>query len=311
MNNRPAKTLLFLVYFVNIFFFGSSWMFNKMVLMEGASPIWAAVMRQSIAAVVFLIIFAIRRPKLNLTKSHIKLILMYGVFMMALGHIFSLSGQLHINSGLASIIFSFFPLAVVLISAVLIPKEEPFTLRKLLGTLLGFIGIALLFYTQNMLDAGDKQLLGITFILLSVFVNSIPNVIIKRDGANLDPLILNTGGMLVASLLLLISAFTFEGLPDFTITRKMIFAELYLGIICSALGFFLYFWLLRHVSVFRMAITAYFTPLVAVFLGYIFYNEILSLNHYIGMLLIFTGIFIAELKYRGKHANKNIRLKGR
>lgn len=292
--------MLILAYIANIFFFGSSWIFNKMVLVEGAPPLWAATMRQSIAAIVFLIIFAIKRPKLNLDRKKIKLIIMYAVFMMALGHIFALYGQQYIDSGLASIIFSFFPLAVILISAVLIPKQEPFTLKKLFGTLIGLLGIALLFYTQNMLEGNGMQALGIVFILVSVLVNSIPNVIIKRDGADLDPLILNTGGMLLASVLLTISAFSIEGVPVFALTKRMIFAELYLGIICSAAGFFLYFWLLRHVSVFRMALTAYITPLVAVFLGYIFYNEILSLNHYIGMLLIFTGIFIAELRMRNK-----------
>jgi drug/metabolite transporter (DMT)-like permease len=304
MNNRPANILLFLAYFANIFFFGSSWIFNKTVLVEGASPLWAATMRQGIAAIVFIIIFLIKRPKLNLTKAHIKLIIMYGVFMMALGHIFTLIGQQHIDSGLASIIFSFFPLAVVLISAILLPKQEPLTLKKIFGTLIGLIGIALLFYTQNMLKGNGYQLLGIGFVLLSVIVNSIPNVIIKRDGEHLDSLILNTGGMLIASVLLFSSALIIEGKPDFVLTNRMIFSVLYLGIICSAAGFFLYFWLLRHVSVFRMAITAYMTPLVAVFLGYIFYNEILSLNHYIGMLLIFTGIFIAEFKIRTKLKNK-------
>jgi len=300
MRNKPATILLILAYIANIFFFGSSWMFNKMVLVEGAPPLWAAAMRQSIAAIVFLIIFAIKRPKLDLNRKNITLIIMYAVFMMALGHIFALYGQQYIDSGLASIIFSFFPLAVILISAILIPKQEPFTLKKLFGTLIGLLGIALLFYTQNMLEGNGMQVLGIVFILVSVLVNSIPNVIIKRDGADLDPLILNTGGMLLASVLLVISAFTIEGVPAFTLTKRMIFAELYLGIICSAAGFFLYFWLLRHVSVFRMALTAYITPLVAVFLGYIFYNEILSLNHYIGMLLIFAGIFIAELRMRNK-----------
>ena len=291
---------IFTTFFALIFFFGSSWIFNKMVLVEGAPPLWAATMRQSIAAIVFLIVFAIKRPKLNLDRKKIKLIIMYAVFMMALGHIFALYGQQYIDSGLASIIFSFFPLAVILISAVLIPKQEPFTLKKLFGTLIGLLGIALLFYTQNMLEGNGMQALGIVFILVSVLVNSIPNVIIKRDGADLDPLILNTGGMLLASVLLTISAFSIEGVPVFALTKRMIFAELYLGIICSAAGFFLYFWLLRHVSVFRMALTAYITPLVAVFLGYIFYNEILSLNHYIGMLFIFTGIFIAELRMRNK-----------
>lgn len=271
-----------------------------MVLVEGAPPLWAAAMRQGIAAIVFLIIFLIKRPKFKLTRSHLVLIVMYGIFMMTLGHMFSLMGQQHIDSGLASIIFSFFPLAVVLISAVLIPRQEPLTLKKLIGTFIGLAGIILLFYTQNMLDSDGKQILGIIFILLSVLVNSVPNVIIKRDGRDLDPLVLNTGGMILAAVLLLISSFIFEGAPTFELTQRMIFAELYLGIICSALGFFLYFWLLRHISVFRMALTAYMTPLVAVALGYAFYNEILSLNHYIGMLLIFAGIFIAEFNVRMK-----------
>ena len=323
MISRPAKILLYLAFIVNIFVFGSSWMFNKMVLQEGVSPLWGAALRQSIAAVVFLIAFMIKRPKLNLTRKHIKLIVIYGVFMMALGHVFSFYGQQHIDSGLASIIFSFFPLAVILISAILIPRKEPLTLRKIVGTLLGFAGIVLLFYTQNMLEgngmqalgimlsAGTVQLLGIAFVLMSVFVNSLPNVIIKRDGIELDPLILNTGGMLIASILLLSTAFIAEGVPSFALTKRLIFAELYLGIVCSAVGFFLYFWLMRHISVFKLALTAYITPLVAVFLGYVFYNEILSLNHYIGMLLIFTGIFITEIKYRGKYADKNHRLSGR
>jgi len=298
--SRPAKILLYLAFIVNIFVFGSSWMFNKMVLQEGVSPLWGAALRQSIAAVVFLIAFMIKRPKLNLTRKHIKLIVIYGVFMMALGHVFSFYGQQHIDSGLASIIFSFFPLAVILISAILIPRKEPLTLRKIVGTLLGFAGIVLLFYTQNMLSAGTVQLLGIAFVLMSVFVNSLPNVIIKRDGIELDPLILNTGGMLIASILLLSTAFIAEGVPSFALTKRLIFAELYLGIVCSAVGFFLYFWLMRHISVFKLALTAYITPLVAVFLGYVFYNEILSLNHYIGMLLIFTGIFITEFKMNSK-----------
>lgn len=229
--------------------------------------------------------------------------------MMGLGHLLSISGQKHINAGLASIIFSFFPLAVALFSSILMPKKEPFTPKKLLGLIIGLAGIVLLFYTQGLLDGGSSQIFGIVLILSSVLVNSIPNVIIKRDGADLDPLILNTFGMSLAAILLLVSAFLFEGAPNVVFTPKLIFSELYLGVICSALGFFIYFWLLGHISVVKLALSAYLTPLVAVFMGFIFYDEILSLNHYIGMLLIFMGIFITEYKYRGKDAHNTLRKK--
>ncbi len=281
-----------------------------MALQEGLAPLWIGAIRQSIGALVFVIVMLIRRPKFKLEKRHIYLIVMYAVFMMGLGHIFSLLGQQHINAGLASIIFSFFPLAVALFSSILMPKKEPFTLKKLLGLLIGLVGIILLFYSQGMLDNESTQMIGIVFILGSVLVNSLPNVLIKRDGKDLDPLILNTFGMGLAAILLLASSFVLEGIPSITLTPKLIFSELYLGIICSAMAFFLYFWLLQHISVVKLALSAYLTPLVAVFLGYIFYGELLSLNHYIGMLLIFTGIFITEYKHRDMHASNKLRKTG-
>ncbi len=303
MNNKPAAVFLYLIFIVTVLLFGSSWMFNKIVLEEGVTPIWAASMRQGIAAIVFLLVFVIKKQKISIERRHIKLIIMHGVLMMALGHIFTFMGQQHISSGLSSIVFSFFPLAVVLISFILMPKKEPLTAAKIIGTLIGFLGIIIIFYNKDILQVSNSSALGIILILIAVFINAIPNVIIKRDGAELDPLTLNTGGMLIGALLLLVFAFIFEGTPAFTLTSKILFSELYLGIFCSALGFFLYFWLLRHISVSRLSLSAYLTPIVAVILGYIFYNEMLSFNHYIGMLLIFTGIFITEIKHYVKRKN--------
>ncbi|MFA6618353.1 MAG: DMT family transporter [Candidatus Neomarinimicrobiota bacterium] len=307
MSAKPARLILYIAFLVNIFIFGSSWIFNKMVLQEGAGPLWATTIRQSIGALTLILILLIKRPKFKLSQRHIILIIIYALFMMALSHLFSFQGQKYIDAGLASIVFSFFPLAVALFSSILMPKKEPFTIKKLIGLLIGLMGIILLFYAQDILGGGKAEILGIMFILFSVLTNAFPNVIIKRDGEDLHPLILNTFGMALAAILLVIFTSIVEGPPDFTFTPTFILAELYLGIICSALGFFLYFWLLQHVSVLKLSLSAYLTPLVAIFLGFIFYNEILTLNHYIGMLLIFMGIFITEFKFRGKHANSDLR----
>jgi drug/metabolite transporter (DMT)-like permease len=277
-----------------------------MVLNEGAPPLWAAAIRQTVAALVFLIVLLIRRPSLRIGKGHLKLILLYGVFMMSLAHIFAFVGQQYIYSGLASIVFSFFPLAVILISAILIPEKEPLTWRKVLGAFLGIMGVTIIFSRGPEMEFNTAAGLGVLFVLLSVFTNALPNVIIKRDGRDLDPLVLNAGGMLTASALLLTIAFTVRGVPDFPFTRRLILAELYLGIFCSAAAFFLYFWLMRHISVFKLSLSAYLTPIVAVFLGFVFYNEILSRHHYIGMLFIFAGIFMTEFKHYARLLRKKL-----
>ncbi|MBW6458061.1 MAG: DMT family transporter [FCB group bacterium] len=311
MNKRPSSFCLYGAFLLTVIFLGSSWMFNKMLLEEGASPLWAAAIRQCVAALVLLIVFLIRKPALKLNKRHVLLIVIYGIFMMGLAHLFAFKGQQYIFSGLSSIIFSFFPLSIVIVSFIVIPAQEPLTLRKVLGTLLGLLGVVIIFYSRELIREEGSFLLGSTFILLSVFTNAIPNVFIKRDGKDLDSLVLNTGGMLIGALFLTVSALLFEGTPDFTFTPNMIFAFGYLGIFCSALAFLLYFWLLRHVSVFKLSLSAYLTPLVAIVLGYLFYNEILSHNHYIGMLLIFAGIFITEIRTYVKHGTKHISFTGR
>lgn len=295
--NKYPRLLLYFLFIVNVFLFGSSWMFNKIVLNEGAGPVWAAAIRQSIAAFVFLIIFIIRRPKLQLQRKEIRLIVLYGICMMSLAHVFSFMGQQYLYSGLASIIFSFFPLAVLMISFIIIPDQEPFSLRKITGSLIGLSGIVLIYYSKDIGLPEAVSAAGVLFVLLAVFVNAFPNVIIKRDGRSLDPLVLNTGGMMVAVIFLLPLAFIVEGVPDFAFSGALILSELYLGVFCSAVAFFLYFWLLQRVSVFKLSLSAYLTPLVAILLGWLFFAETLMLNHYIGMLLILTGIFITGTKH--------------
>jgi drug/metabolite transporter (DMT)-like permease len=298
--NKIPRYLLYLLFALNVFLFGSSWMFNKMVLNEGAGPFWAAALRQSVALCVFLIVFLIKRPRYRLSKQDKILIVLYGLCMMALAHVFSFIGQQTLYSGLASIIFSFFPLAVLIISFILIPEKEPLSFKKVLGSLVGLAGIFMIYYSKDISRPGAVSAAGIFFILAAVFVNALPNVLIKRDGRELDPLILNTFGMLVAVVFLIPLAFIVEGVPDFTFTPTLILSELYLGIFCSAVAFFLYFWLLQRISVFKLSLSAYLTPFVAIVLGAVFFAETLSINHYIGMLLILTGISITGIKHAGK-----------
>lgn len=300
MTPKVSAAYLYFLYLINVFFFGSSWLFNKMVLNEGAGPVWAATLRQSIAALAFLLVFLLHRPKVRPSRRDILLISIYGISMLALAHVFSFMGQQYLNSGLASIIFSIFPIMVLLISGILMPRREPLTLMKFLGSIIGFSGIIFIFYSKNAGDSAFVSLSGILLVLLAVFVNAVPNVLIKRDGGNIDPLLLNTGGMLVAVLFLIPFAFITEGVPNFTLSAKLILAELYLGVFCSALAFFIYFYLLRKISVFKMSLSAYLTPLVAILLGYVFFDEKFFINHYIGMLLIMAGIFISGIKHAGK-----------
>jgi drug/metabolite transporter (DMT)-like permease len=42
-------------------------------------------------------------------------------------------------------------------------------------------------------------------------------------------------------------------------------------------------------------LVAFITPIVALVLGYFFYDEVLSTRHFIGAALVLTGVFWANL----------------
>ena len=65
------------------------------------------------------------------------------------------------------------------------------------------------------------------------------------------------------------------------------------GILCSALAFSLQLWGQRHVEPSRAAVVLLFEPVVAGFVGYSV-GERLGVKGYVGALVIFTGIVLAE-----------------
>ena len=66
-----------------------------------------------------------------------------------------------------------------------------------------------------------------------------------------------------------------------------------------------YQWLIKKTSAFTSSLTAYLSPILAYFLGAIFFNEILTVNLVLGGLFIIIGVFIAtSLNQVKKSTNK-------
>jgi drug/metabolite transporter (DMT)-like permease len=77
------------------------------------------------------------------------------------------------------------------------------------------------------------------------------------------------------------------------ITGQVVVAVLVTGIACSAVAFSLQLWGQRFVEPSRAAVVLQFEPVVAGFVGYLV-GERLGVGGYVGALIIFAGIVIAE-----------------
>lgn len=200
------------------------------------------------------------------------------------------SAQL-IPSGWVSIVFGLSPLITGILAAVIL-GEDSLALHKLFGIGLGFFGLLITF--SEGITGGNSQVLGIAGVLTGTFIHCLSAVTVKKIGANISGVAATAGSLLVAVPLYLLAWFgTFSELP-ITIGVRAGLSILYLGIVGTAVGFALYYFVLRNMEVSRVSLITLITPVCAIALGHWLNGETVSTSIIVGAGCILSGLFCYE-----------------
>jgi len=178
--------------------------------------------------------------------------------------------------------------------------SERLTTRKVIGVLMGVVGVAIIFSDQLTI-AGHLALLGSVALVASAFFGAYSNVLVKAYGREIDPQVLAAGQMIFGFPPLLIIGISTEGNPfhlHWTMTAVISLA--YLVVVGSVIAFALYYWLVRHMEVTKTMLIALVTPVVAVVLGMIALHEKLNWRLFVGAACIISGIGLIVLRNRQK-----------
>ena len=192
-----------------------------------------------------------------------------------------------IPSGLIAVLYGLNPLLTGVVAAVLL-DEKSFTPGKLLGMLLGFAGLISIFASDIMLGSGAWQ--GVAAVLFSVVLHSVSGVWVKRIGGGLPGLTVTSGGLFVVAPLFLLTWLIFDGHVPTVFSVHAGLAILYLGVFGSALGFTLYFYLLKKLEANRVSLITLLTPVLALMLGQMLNHEVISSQVLFGSALIISGL---------------------
>jgi len=117
---------------------------------------------------------------------------------------------------------------------------------------------------------------------------------VKRYLTELSPIVLTSMQMALAALIILSLGFLTEDIRAMRFTPSSVGSLLYLSLVGSALAFSLYYWLLRRMEATRLAIIAFATPVVALFLGWATYGEKVDIRTLLGTALVFVGIYVVN-----------------
>ena len=221
------------------------------------------------AAGLLLLALAFFNGRIQLPPSrYIALQALTGVATITGGNGFVTWGMQYVSSGLASIIGSLTPVIVVLLSLAWHGKERIHG-RMVLGVLIGFSGIALIFRDGWQDFIHPEYRWGIAGCFASCFTWSLGMVMSKQWNSPAVSPLLNAGLQVTAGGL---GGFGMSLLFDTSHTihhTTMGWASVtYLALIGSALAFTLYMFVLKHLSATVSSLYTYINPVVAILLGW-------------------------------------------
>jgi drug/metabolite transporter (DMT)-like permease len=101
--------------------------------------------------------------------------------------------------------------------------------------------------------------------------------------------------MVAAGISLLIIGYLTEDLSNTRIDDNAVLSVLYLAFFGSVITFTSFYWLLKRVNIVLLSLIAFITPITALILGYIVYDEALSTRHFIGSAMVLVGVLAANL----------------
>ncbi|MGI8731777.1 MAG: DMT family transporter [Pyrinomonadaceae bacterium] len=274
---------------------GSTWLFIKLGL-EDLPPFTFAGIRFVIAVTILASIIGIRGLPLPRARRDWLLLIVSGVLAFCVNYGLLFWGEQYISSGLAAVLQSTIPAFGLVIAHFYLPGEK-MTPGKIIGIVLGVIGVAVIF--SNQLDvAGPRALAGCAALIVSSMGAAYSNVLVKAYGKHLDPAILAGGQMFFGMIPLLLIGVPLEGNPfRFNWTAMAVLSLFYLAIVGSVVAFLLYYWLVQNMDVTKTMLIALVTPVIAVTLGMLVLNEELHLRTLIGGLMIISGIAIIVTRH--------------
>lgn len=278
---------------------GLTWFFLKYSLVE--MPLFAGLsIRFLSAGIIFLSIHLIRKKKILVSRKMLLIYLQYGLINFSLCYFLTYWGAKYVFSNLGAILWSLLPLFVAGMAHFCIPDDR-LNLRKALGMLIGLFGAILLLTQGENLGEGEVTL-GLLAILLSVFLAAWPNVYLKMQNEKVDSYHLNGFGMSFAGLVFSVFYFFYERGQTIPLDFNNVGAVFFLTVPGTVLTWGIYIWLFNYLPVTQISYTAFYPPIVASLVGWLFLGENLPFVAIIGSMMIIGGGYLVVSKKRPKKA---------
>lgn len=290
-----------LMAFVTVSIWGSTFVFTKMLLINGLSPAQIFTLRFMIAYVLLLAFeLATRRQSFRLVSRSWRdelMLLLLGVSGGSLYFLTENAAMLYTTATNTSLIVCSCPLFAMLLIALVYRKSECFTGVQVVGSLLACLGMAVVVmnghFVLHLSPVGD--LLAFAACLCWAVYSLLMKAVTERYST-----FFITRKVFFYGLLTILPYYVvFPGFPSVEVifSRGVIWNLLFLSVVASMVCFLVWNWVIRRLGAVIATNWVYFNPITTILFAWWLLHEQITPWFLLGTVLILTGMFLCEKRH--------------
>ena len=266
-------------------------------VIESMPPLLAMGIRFLIAGLLLALIISLRQgpSELKIPRAELKSSLLMGFLLLGFGIGTVSIAQAYVPSGIVALIIAALPLWIAIFRTI---SGEQLAKVSWLGLMIGFAGVALLLKPGSITPVSDiensKLFLFMLLVLLGNIGWALGTFLAPRFPLPKNTLVFTAYEMLAGGASLTLAGFIKgESISDFLDATSWSWLWfVYLIIFGSIAAYTAYLWLVANAPVSLTATYAYVNPIIAVALGAIFLDELITSAYAIGGLIILIGVIL-------------------
>lgn len=283
------KVIISMLFILVSLTWGTTWLAMR-IAVETIPPIFATGMRFIFASPFLICIALLTKAPLLFPAGQRFFQFIICIFYFSIPFTLMIYGETYVSSGLASIIFSNMPVAVLIASVIIL--NEKTNLMQITGLTIAIVSLASILLEESKTGVGSHWQ-GILALVSAVIIHAIVYAQCKKRCCTVSVITFNALPCFLAGLILAFVGYFFEKpqLANFSINS--ILSTFYLGAFAGVFGILCYFLLQKKANAFQASLVFLIFPLIAVSLesyiyGYAisFYSMLLLIPLAIGVLII-------------------------
>lgn len=220
-------------------------------------------------------------------KTHFFLAI-FGILNLVFFMGFWFTGESTENPGISSILVYTYPVISIAFSAIFL--KEKLSLLRVVGTMLGFFGMVLIFVDQLSI----KSTPGLFFLIAAATSWAFGTIVFKKYLLNVGNYTVNSMQYIYAVPIVFLYVISTGGFNPTGFSMQFFAVVLYMGLLSTSVAYYIYLHLYSKYSV--SSISAYFfaVPAFSIVFSYFIRGEVNTIYTYVGFAFISLGIYMSS-----------------